>query len=126
MNRAALVLALAMMIVTACSGEYTGERDPPSEDAGNIVAQYVFNEDRADEIYEDRWFSVTAGPAVRVRDGSRVRFRYQGLNLEMHFKDKADVRDLNQGDHVTAVCKVQGWVGFAGRIYLNNCRRKTG
>ena len=117
---AALAAALLAIALVGCNNSYQGKTPPPTINADLIMQEYRFNEDRANQRYENRWFTVSAGPVTKVRGGDRVRVRYQGKILSMYFPNGEDTRNIDLNQQITAVCKIQGPTRYA-HLFMNGC-----
>ena len=126
MPATAIAIILLFLTLTPCSDPPRPPNQPPAVNASEIVDEHVFNESRASQRYLHQWFTVTAGPIVRISGNRRAVSRYRGYAVHLLFQDKAEAQSIDRNDHVTALCwlrhQTQGLIVFDSCEFAANPR----
>ena len=105
------------MANTACGDPPTPPTETPTIHATEIVDEYIFAKQRANERYKNRWFTVTANPTLRIDHTigfnnyrwpiriPSVISRHRDNEIHLLFQSMAEVQAISHNDHVTAVCQ---------------------
>ena len=128
---AVTLTAVVILALIACSGpgHPPDPQNVPEADAEEIIREYIFNRERAKEAYEDRWFTVTAGPVARIWDGDQATVKYKNAYpAVLIFNDKEQAAQINRSEHLRAVCQFKGLTRISGnRAYkFDKCRWPDG
>ena len=119
--RATLILTL-LIALTGCASE---ERIPPATpeeaEATEIVNEYIFNTGRAKEKYEGQWFTIRAGPILRVKDDRGVIAKHRGITMNMMFRGREETWLIDRDEHITAVCRI-GHLIAGELLMMKDCR----
>ena len=119
--RAILIITFLIALTGCASEEQIPPAMPEEAEATEIVNEYIFNTDRAKERYEGKWFTIRAGPILRVRDDRQVTAKHRNVTMSMIFGGRKETWLINRNEHITAVCRIGPLI--AGQILMmKDCR----
>lgn len=117
---AALALLLAAALAACSPPPAPPPADPPPISADDMARQFAFNLRQARENHKDNWYTVSAGPVVKVI-GRTAYADTEPYPTELRFTLQDDAWSIRPEETVRAVCQFDRlWLGER-KVLLRHC-----